>query len=96
LSDGRESLNLLIETIGFLFNILGIILLYFSSIPKPWDIQSWSGTTPKEKAYEDKRNLQRIFGAIFLIFGIVCMFSYTNKLIIGLIQNIIVCLREGK
>jgi multisubunit Na+/H+ antiporter MnhG subunit len=81
-------LKTLIEIIGFLFNILGIIFLYFSSIPKPWNIQSFNGTTPKEKAYENKRNLQRIFGAIFLIIGVVCMFSYTNKLIVGLLNTL--------
>lgn len=82
-------LSLLIETTGIMLNIFGAVFLYFSSIPKPWNTQTWIGTTPKEKSYDNKRSLQRIFGTVFLILGAICMFSYTNKLIVELITFIL-------
>lgn len=84
-----DILKLFIEIIGFLFNILGITFLYFSSIPKPWSMQSFSGQRPEEKSYENKRILQRKLGTIFLIIGMLCMFYYSNKLIVELFSNLI-------
>lgn len=82
-------MNQFIEILGFICSITGIILLYFSSIPKPWNMQTWNGTTPQEKSYENRRSKQRIIGTILLVIGTLFMFSYTNKLIGGLLDPLI-------
>jgi len=89
LRDEGKNLMLFIEIVGFIFNILAIFLLYFASIPKPWSIQTFNGQTPKEKSYENKRRIQRILGTIFLIIGITCMFSFTNKFIVKLLATFV-------
>jgi len=55
--------------LGLILNLFAAISLYYGSRETPWDIQTWSGESDKEKSFKSNRKLITSIGFIILFLG---------------------------
>ncbi len=55
-----------LDLLANLFGVAAAILLAYGSIGRPWNIQTWDGTSPAEVAHDRRRRTQRVVGLALL------------------------------
>lgn len=61
----------MLAIIGLSLDIIGAIMLVSSHPSVPWNIQTWKGESPEEKAHKRKMNRRSIVGLCLLVGGFV-------------------------
>lgn len=62
-----------LNVLGLASGFLASILFYFGSSPKPWSIQTWDGTSAKERAWSDKQEIRSV--SAFVLLSISLLFQ---------------------